>query len=146
MLASQRKTVPAALEPDPIDTHVGTRLRHRRTLVGMSQQQLGKYLGVTFQQIQKYERAANRISASRLFRLARILDIPVGWFYEEMPTDLLIGQDNARLKPDHDTEEDILDRRETLELVRAYYKLRKDHRRRFYGLLKLTAEGDAKAS
>ena len=71
--------------PDPVDVHVGARLRLRRNLIGMSQEQLGKASGLTFQQIQKYERGANRMGASRLYQIAQILNVPVGWFFEDMP-------------------------------------------------------------
>ena len=75
----------AAKKPNPIDIHVGTRLRQRRVTRGVSQEKLGEQLGVTFQQIQKYEKGTNRIGASRLFEIARFLDIPVGYFYEGLP-------------------------------------------------------------
>ncbi len=68
--------------PNPVDVHVGSRVRLRRLLLGMSQDKLGEELGVTFQQIQKYERGANRIGASRLYRMAKVLGVPVGFFYE----------------------------------------------------------------
>ena len=69
---------------NPVDIHVGNRVRLRRTLLGLSQESLGEALGLTFQQVQKYERGANRIGASRLFDLARVLGVPVTYFYEEM--------------------------------------------------------------
>src|SRR5216683_1587867 len=71
-------------KPDPIDVHVGSRVRLRRTLLGMSQGKLGDALGLTFQQVQKYERGANRVSSSRLFDLTRVLDVPVSYFFDEM--------------------------------------------------------------
>ncbi|MEM8878287.1 MAG: helix-turn-helix transcriptional regulator [Pseudomonadota bacterium] len=77
----------AAKKPNPIDVHVGARLRQRRVTRGVSQERLGEQLGVTFQQIQKYEKGSNRIGASRLFEIARFLDIPVGYFYEGLPDD-----------------------------------------------------------
>ncbi len=77
----------------PIDVHVGARLRQRRTLMGMSQTNLGDVLGVSFQQVQKYENGANRISASRLFALSRVLDVPVEYFFDDMP-------DAVRHEPD----------------------------------------------
>src|SRR5512143_3127512 len=70
--------------PNPIDVHVGSRVRLRRTLLGMSQGRLGDAIGLTFQQVQKYERGTNRVSSSRLFDLARVLDVPVSYFFEEM--------------------------------------------------------------
>ena len=68
----------------PVDAHVGNRIRLRRTLMGLSQEKLGEALGLTFQQIQKYERGANRVGASRLYDLAQILDVPVGFFFDDM--------------------------------------------------------------
>jgi transcriptional regulator with XRE-family HTH domain len=104
--------------PDPVDVHVGTRLRQRRTLLGMSQEKLAAAFGVSFQQIQKYERGANRVSASRLHQLTRILNVPVGYFFEGMTE----GQQNGTaIHPVHDSE--MVASRETLELVRAYYRI-----------------------
>src|ERR1700748_3815102 len=71
-------------KPNPVDVHVGSRVRLRRTLLGMSQEKLGEAIGLTFQQVQKYERGANRIGASRLFDLSRVLDVPVSFFFDEM--------------------------------------------------------------
>src|ERR1700731_4074916 len=71
-------------KPNPIDVHVGTRVRLRRTLLGMSQEKLGDALGLTFQQVQKYERGANRIGASRLYDLSRVLDVPVSFFFDDI--------------------------------------------------------------
>ena len=73
-------------DPNSIDVHVGTRVRMRRQLVGMSQEKLGELLGITFQQVQKYEKASNRISASRLHHVAQILDVPVQYFFEDLPS------------------------------------------------------------
>jgi transcriptional regulator with XRE-family HTH domain len=70
--------------PDPIDVHVGARVRLRRTLLGMSQEKLGEAIGLTFQQVQKYERGANRIGASRLWHVSRVLDVPVSFFFDDM--------------------------------------------------------------
>ncbi len=71
-------------KPNPVDVYVGNRVKHRRTTLGMSQEQLGVALGVTFQQVQKYERGANRIGASRLWDLSRVLECPVSYFYDDM--------------------------------------------------------------
>src|ERR1700730_6493983 len=73
--------------PSPVDLHVGSRVRLRRTLLGMSQEKLGNAVGLTFQQIQKYERGANRIGASRLYDMSRVLDVPVQFFFDEMPAE-----------------------------------------------------------
>ncbi len=73
----------------PVDVHVGARMRQRRTLLGMSQEKLGTAVGLTFQQIQKYERGSNRIGSSRLFEFAKVLDVPVSYFFDEMPSNAL---------------------------------------------------------
>ncbi|HXV23395.1 MAG TPA: helix-turn-helix domain-containing protein [Alphaproteobacteria bacterium] len=114
-------------KPNPIDVHVGSRVRLRRTLLGMSQEKLGEAIGLTFQQVQKYERGANRIGSSRLFDLARVLDVPVSYFFEEMSPDTaartpsrIKGLGEARVGP---IGPDPMVKRETLELVRAYYRI-----------------------
>ena len=109
--------------PDPVDIHVGARVRLRRTLLGMSQEKLGNALGLTFQQVQKYERGANRIGSSRLFQLSKILDVPVSFFFDEMTTDTTKKADGMAEGNRQVFEVDKLSRRETLELVRAYYKI-----------------------
>ncbi len=106
--------------------HVGARLRVRRTLLGMSQTMLGEAIGLTFQQVQKYENGKNRISASRLFDLSRVLDVPIAYFFDDMPTAVAAsspaqGGGRAKKPPSH--EPDPMAKRETLELVRAYYKI-----------------------
>ena len=123
--------------PNPIDVHVGTRVRLRRTLLGMSQEKLAKSVSLTFQQIQKYERGANRVGASRLFQFAQVLDVPITFFYDEMPSDtrgMITGLADA---PQQKFEQDHLARRETLELVRAYYRINDASvRRRLFDLTK----------
>ena len=116
--------------PSPIDGHVGTRIRLRRTLLGMSQERLGEALGLTFQQVQKYERGVNRVGASRLFDLSRVLDVPISFFFDDMPEPLATaygGQATRRNQGFAETQDrfgdDALNRRETLELVRAYYRI-----------------------
>src|SRR5512147_808052 len=112
--------------PSPIDVHVGSRVRLRRTLLGMSQEKLGEALGLTFQQVQKYERGVNRIGASRLFDLSRVLDVPIGFFFDDMPPEMG-GEKHRRFTGFQESqdgfEDDTLHRRETLELVRAYYRI-----------------------
>ena len=124
---------------NPIDSHVGSRIRMRRTLLGMSQERLGDALGLTFQQVQKYERGVNRVGASRLYDLSRVLDVPISFFYEDMPESLggasLAGPPVGRggsLGGFADAQDafgsvsridDSLNRRETLELIRAYYRI-----------------------
>ena len=106
-----------------IDGHVGSRVRTRRTLLGLNQSQLGDALGLTFQQVQKYERGSNRISASRLFHLSKILDVPVSYFYEDMPKELGRKTLPTKPMPQDESEPDTTHKRETLELVRAYYRI-----------------------
>jgi transcriptional regulator with XRE-family HTH domain len=137
-----------ASKPNPIDVHVGKRLRLRRTLLGMSQERLGELLGLTFQQVQKYERGANRIGSSRLFELGRILDVPVSFFFDDLPeamAGLAVGYAGQGLAEaaagfEHQDEALPLDRRETLELVRAYYRIPDPAvRRRLFELAKALA-------
>ncbi len=113
--------------PNPVDIHVGVRVRMRRTLLGMSQEKLGRALGITFQQIQKYERGVNRIGAGRLFNLSRILEVPVSFFFEDLPAALSGGKARRARglaeAPAAPFEHDPMSKRETLELVRAYYKV-----------------------
>ena len=129
--------------PSPIDVHVGTRIRLRRTLLGMSQERLGEALGLTFQQVQKYERGVNRVGASRLFDLSRVLDVPISFFFDDMPENLAAsfgGQSSRRSGGLPDAEafpDDTLNRRETLELVRAYYRITDPNvRKRMFDLIK----------
>ncbi|MEE8371980.1 MAG: helix-turn-helix transcriptional regulator [Sphingomonadales bacterium] len=128
-------------KPDPIDVHVGSRVRLRRTLLGLSQQKLGTALGLTFQQIQKYERGANRIGSSRLFRLSRILDVEVAYFFEELPAGVLSGAKGLAETEGSGFAADQLSRRETLELVRAYYRISDPKvRKRVFELVKAVGQ------
>ncbi|WP_439613185.1 helix-turn-helix domain-containing protein [Reyranella sp.] len=131
----------------PVDTHVGTRMRQRRTLLGMSQTRLGDAVGLTFQQVQKYERGSNRVGSSRLYEFAKALDVPVSYFFDEMPSNVLAGRPMAaRVKKGGGfgeagtpfaVEKDPLIKRETLQLVRAYYKIKEPSvRKRIYELVK----------
>src|SRR5262252_8632904 len=87
-IADQAVGIDREGRPSPIDVHVGSRVRLRRTLLGMSQERLGEALGLTFQQVQKYERGVNRVGASRLFDLSRVLDVPISFFFDDMPDSL----------------------------------------------------------
>ena len=124
----------------PIDAHVGSRIRLRRTLLGMSQERLGEGLGLTFQQVQKYERGVNRVGASRLFDLSRVLDVPISFFFDDMPDTLAASHGSgpaatlpvgavagrrtyAFAEPQEGFGDDIMSRRETLDLVRAFYRI-----------------------
>ena len=135
---------PKTGKPNPIDVHVGSRVRLRRTLLGMSQEKLGEAIGLTFQQVQKYERGANRIGASRLFDLSQVLDVPVSFFFDDMPASADIpGEEPAGLsddKPGGGYEPDPMAKRETLELVRAYYRINDPSvRKRLFELTKAVA-------
>jgi transcriptional regulator with XRE-family HTH domain len=136
-------------KPNPIDVHVGARLRLRRTLLGMSQEKLGEAIGLTFQQVQKYERGANRVGASRLYDLGRVLDVPVSFFFDDINPETAAaarGEPNegvAETAP-HRYEPDPMMRRETLELVRAYYRIPDPQiRRRLFDLTKAIANACA---
>src|ERR1700682_1754499 len=109
-------------KPNPTDVHVGARVRLRRTLLGMSQEKLGDAIGLTFQQVQKYERGANRVGASRLYDLSRVLDVPVSFFFDDMAPPSAPGATGLAEAPEK-YEPDPMLKRETLELVRAYYKI-----------------------
>lgn len=127
-----------------IDEHVGTQLRQRRALLGLSQEKLAEQVGITFQQIQKYENGANRVSASRLYEFSKVLEIPVNFFFENFGSNE--NSQSAMGFSDNDQAafegaDDVLKRKETLELIRVYYsienpKLRKD----LFKLVKSMAE------
>ncbi len=124
-----RRTV-AKDGPDPVDVHVGSRVRLRRTLLGMNQTQLGEALGVTYQQVQNYELGANRMGASRLWHLTEILDVPLSFFFDGLV-------DEAKALP----LDDWLLRRETLELERAYYPITDPEiRKRLFELFRALAK------
>lgn len=109
--------------PNPVDVHVGSRVRLRRMLVGLSQEKLGDSMGLTFQQIQKYEKGVNRIGASRLFRLSQVLDVPVQFFFEGMPViEGPVAMGMAEPKQEAFLYE-FLNTRDGLELNRAFVKV-----------------------
>jgi transcriptional regulator with XRE-family HTH domain len=103
--------------PNPIDVHVGNRIRMRRLLLGMNQETLANALGLTFQQVQKYEGGANRVSASRLSAVAKILDVPISYFFAD-----LTGED-AAIDPAEREQRERMQRPETIELIRLYYAI-----------------------
>ena len=124
-------------KPDPIDVHVGSRVRLRRILLGMSQSKLGDALGLTFQQIQKYERGANRIASSRIYKLSKILDVPITFFFDEIVQGVAARARGLAEKGQESFEQDRLAKRETLELVRAYYRIKDEKvRKRVFELVK----------
>ncbi|MCR9111046.1 helix-turn-helix transcriptional regulator [Marivita sp. XM-24bin2] len=121
----------------PVDVHVGKRVRHRRWLVGMTQQQLAEKVGIKFQQIQKYETGANRVSASRLWDIADALDVPVAFFFK--------GIEDAQTK-DADAlsseaiPADLLGDKEALDLIRSYYAIPENQRRRLFELARVLSD------
>ncbi|MSP66587.1 MAG: XRE family transcriptional regulator [Alphaproteobacteria bacterium] len=136
-----------AARPNPVDIHVGSRVRLRRTLLGMSQEKLADAIGLTFQQVQKYERGANRIGSSRLFQLSQVLDVPVSFFFDDLST-AAQGTDGTGDggAAGQGFEHENLSRRETLELVRAYYKITNDGvRKRIFDLVKAIAAAQVAA-
>ncbi len=131
--------------PHPTDVHVGSRVRLRRNMLGLSQEKLGEAIGLTFQQVQKYERGANRVGASRLHELSRVLDVPVQFFYDDQdPVRAPAIPSGFEEAPQEGFDSDPLRRRETRELVAAYYQVEDPAvRRRLYDLAKALASGDA---
>ena len=127
-------------KPNPVDIHVGARVRLRRTLLGMSQEKLGEAIGLTFQQVQKYERGANRVGASRLYDLSRVLEVPVSFFFDDMPDEISSKSVHERREMSESPDpfdNDPMNRRETLELVRAYYRITDPtQRKRVFELVK----------
>ncbi len=107
-----------------VDIHVGQKIRQRRWLIGMTQQQLAAAVGIKFQQIQKYETGMNRVSASRLWDISRVLEVQPSFFFE--------GLDHAG--SDDSTDENLMKKKETLELLRTYYQIPEDQRKRLLQL------------
>ena len=123
-----------------IDVHLGKRLRRRRRLLGLTQQQLAGACGVRFQQIQKYECGANRISAARLWQLSEALEVPIGYFYDGLSA----AEAQAVANDGAEGGGEVLARKETLDLIRAYYQLSERPRRRLLDLAKsLNGDHDA---
>ena len=128
-----------------VDSHVGNRLRERRILLGLSQTRLGESLGLSFQQIQKYERGIDRISVGRLVHLAHVLDVPITYFFEELSDPSSInGLDDGSGPPAEAAalavSDDPMSKRETLELVRAYYQIEQPElRKHIFSLIRSIA-------
>ena len=104
--------------PNPVDVHVGARLRQRRRHLGLSQEKLAQALGLTFQQVQKYERGANRISASKLFSASRFLNVPVSWFFEDLDEEAGYDDDTGEVQA-----QAFLSSIEGAELARAFPRI-----------------------
>ncbi len=116
----------------PVDVHVGKRIRHRRWMIGTTQQQLAEKVGIKFQQIQKYETGMNRVSASRLWDIAHALGVDVSFFFE--------GLENAAPAVEGDMPNDILSDKEALELLRSYYAIPEAQRRRLFDLARVLSD------
>ena len=119
----------------PVDVHVGKRIRHRRWLVGMTQQQLAEQVGIKFQQIQKYETGANRVSASRLWDIADALDVPVSFFFEGLDAEQTEDSGAIGAMP-----ADLMGDKEALDLVRSYYAIPENQRRRLFELARVLSD------
>ena len=119
----------------PVDVHVGKCIRHRRWLTGTTQQQLAAMVGIKFQQIQKYETGANRVSASRLWEIAQSLGVPVAFFFAGLDGDGTSSAGGAGQLPG-----DILSDREALELLRSYYAIPENQRKRLFELARVLSE------
>jgi transcriptional regulator with XRE-family HTH domain len=113
----------------PVDAHVGKRIRQRRWMLGMTQQQLAEAVGIKFQQIQKYETGMNRVSASRLWEIASKLDVPIGFFFEEIEVEGTASE-----------AADLIENKEAMELVRAYYAIPEQQRRRLFDLARVLSD------
>lgn len=116
----------------PVDAHVGKRIRHRRWLVGMTQQQLAEAVGIKFQQIQKYETGMNRVSASRLWDIANALDVPIEFFFEG----LAVGKPGSATPG----EADIMSDKEALNLLRIFHAIPEQQRRRLFELARVLTD------
>lgn len=138
MAETVRKTKGVA---DLVDKHVGKQLRSRRILIGLSQEKLAEEVGVTFQQVQKYERGANRISASRLYTFSKLLDVSIDYFYDGLEnlkkSGAILGMsDNGQESFGSESnkakklDEDIMTKKETIELIRAYYSVEDERKRK----------------
>lgn len=120
--------------PHSVDVHVGQRVRQRRWMLGVTQQRLADLIGVKFQQVQKYETGANRISASRLWDVAVVLEVPVAYFFEGL---------GGHSWESGEHRGDILTDKEAVELVRAYYAIPEAQRRRLFDLARVLSVGDS---
>ncbi len=121
--------------PHIVDVHVGKRVRQRRWLVGMTQQQLGEKVGIKFQQIQKYETGSNRVSASRLWDIAEALDVPVTFFFDGLTAVPEAAAGSVASLPS-----DLTEDKEAMELVRSYYAIPEHQRRRLFELARVLSD------
>ena len=119
----------------PVDVHVGKRIRHRRWLVGMTQQQLAEHVGIKFQQIQKYETGANRVSASRLWDISNALQVTISFFFEGIE-----DSENAQKRAETSAPADLMADKEALDLIRSYYAIPENQRRRLFELARALSD------
>ncbi len=127
MAKSKPRSGQKTRKPSPVDVHVGIRVRQRRVLLGMTQTDLADTMGLTFQQVQKYERGMNRISASRLYGLSQVFDVTVEYFFEDMPPEITASSQatkgRGKAKSLRSDEPDPMTKQETMRLVRSYYSI-----------------------
>lgn len=129
--------------PDPVDVHVGSRVRLRRMLLGMSQERLGENLGLTFQQIQKYEKGINRIGASRLYQVARALGVPVSFFFDELHADASGSTTSSSESSDLTSVRELLETSDGLSLAKSFAQIEDPAvRRRLVDLVKTLSKSD----
>lgn len=127
--------------PHPVDIHVGKQLRLRRTILGLSQEAIGNAIGVTFQQVQKYERGVNRMGSSRLYEFAKCLSIPVSYFFEGLEKSQIFPLQSGVAEETAVFEDERTSSRETLEMIRAYYRISDSAvRKRVFDLIKALAD------
>ena len=119
----------------PVDVHVGKRIRHRRWLVGITQQQLAEKVGIKFQQIQKYETGANRVSASRLWDISETLDVSISFFFKGIEKSKETSETGGVAPAD------LMGEKEALDLVRSYYSIPENQRRRLFDLARVLSDG-----
>jgi len=132
-------------QPNPVDIYVGSRVRLRRMMLGMSQEKLGEHLGITFQQIQKYEKGTNRIGASRLQHIARVLTVPVSFFFEDAPGSTITPTGMAEARSESHVV-DFLSTSEGIQLNKAFVRIREAKlRRRVIDLIRSLSGDDADA-
>lgn len=134
------------MAPHPVDVHVGKRLRLKRTILGLSQDAIGSAIGITFQQVQKYERGINRMGSSRLYEFSRLMGVPVSYFFEDF-SEAELSNSNVKMGFAENTppgfEAEQLSSRETLEMMRAYYRISDPNvRKRVLELIRSLADGE----
>lgn len=118
------------IKADPVDIHVGSKVRFRRKILGISQSKLAEGLGITFQQVQKYESGANRIGSSRLYQISQLLGVSIAFFFDDLPNEITNQNNVAMDNAEENMDLEILDNKETLDLLRNYYSIKSQHVRK----------------